>query len=647
MKLASFDIFDTTLIRRCGKPENIFYLMAERLYPGDEEKQREFVEWRKKRPQDVFIMRNEELGMRNSCDKREQLSLLELPSEARIMNKVNNGEVMLEEVYFQSIDFSVSELVELEKEIEAENLMVNRVILEEIERRREEGWMIAFISDMYLDAEFLSKILMREGCMKEGDRLFVSSEWGARKDTGELYDVVRRELNPTEWKHWGDNRNSDVKMACSKGVDAVWVRGHYNDFERKMLVEADVRKSELITYSRIARFEGDAYVALAADIVAPCYVAYVKWLLDDARKRGVTRLYFLSRDGYILMKIAENMEHEGIELRYLFLSRRSLYLPYLCGGGKKEYLDIVDRHTLLRRSVNHMLWQLQVDRESLKEMYDIEFVYDKIVTPEQEQDFLNKIFDGGFYNDLQKRAEAEKNILLEYFRQEHILDDTKSAMVDVGWLGTSRLMVNKILDEENGIKIPFYYYGVRGDVFDSSCGEYYAFLTHWLNPSIVGFIENYMSASPYKTTIGYEKVGDRVEPVFDTHQTSCNTKIVDVNVAVCSAIARNIREVDGDVLVWWAKRTMQEFADFSSELDLSPLLDIAMFDDRYFVKKMTKRELFNYLFLGKSITSFDRASLQLTCGYKHGKRLSYLAGYSGRLRGWLFRLLKGIMYYKK
>ena len=31
------------------------------------------------------------LGMRNSCDKREQLSLLELPSEARIKNEVNNS----------------------------------------------------------------------------------------------------------------------------------------------------------------------------------------------------------------------------------------------------------------------------------------------------------------------------------------------------------------------------------------------------------------------------------------------------------------------------------------------------------------------------------------------------------------------------
>ena len=37
-----------------------------------------------------FKMRNEELGVNNSCDKREQLSLLELTSEARIKNEVNN-----------------------------------------------------------------------------------------------------------------------------------------------------------------------------------------------------------------------------------------------------------------------------------------------------------------------------------------------------------------------------------------------------------------------------------------------------------------------------------------------------------------------------------------------------------------------------
>lgn len=161
-------------------------------------------------------------------------------------------------------------------------------------------------------------------------------------------------------------------------------------------------------------------------------------------------------------------------------------------------------------------------------------------------------------------------------------------MVDVGWLGTSRLMVNRILDGNKKDKIPFYYYGVRGDVFDSSCGEYYAFCTNWLNPSIVGFIENYMSASPYKTTIGYDKKDNQIVPLFDVAQNSCCSKIVDINLDVCTMVAQNIGNMDDVILIWWAMRTMQVFSDFDSELDLSPLLDIEMFDDGYFVKKNDK-----------------------------------------------------------
>ena len=43
MKLASFDIFDTTLIRQCGQPEMIFYLLAQHLYPNDKAKRDDFL----------------------------------------------------------------------------------------------------------------------------------------------------------------------------------------------------------------------------------------------------------------------------------------------------------------------------------------------------------------------------------------------------------------------------------------------------------------------------------------------------------------------------------------------------------------------------------------------------------------------------
>ena len=47
MKLASFDIFDTTLIRKCGNPQNVFFLLSKKLFPDREDLQTDFFMWRR------------------------------------------------------------------------------------------------------------------------------------------------------------------------------------------------------------------------------------------------------------------------------------------------------------------------------------------------------------------------------------------------------------------------------------------------------------------------------------------------------------------------------------------------------------------------------------------------------------------------
>lgn len=51
MKLVSFDIFDTVLIRKCGLPENIFYLLANRLYLDNRALREAFLLWRRQAEQ--------------------------------------------------------------------------------------------------------------------------------------------------------------------------------------------------------------------------------------------------------------------------------------------------------------------------------------------------------------------------------------------------------------------------------------------------------------------------------------------------------------------------------------------------------------------------------------------------------------------
>ena len=698
MKLASFDIFDTALIRRCGKPENIFYLMAERLWPKNSAKQQEF-----------FKLRVESGKL-----------------------KKNSGEVMLEEVYdrLQITDYRLQiieseKLVELEKEIERVNLMVNPRILDVIEQKRAEGWQIAFISDMYLDAEFLGGVLRDRGCMKEGDRLFVSSEWGARKDTGELYDVVHRELKPTEWCHWGDNRRSDVEMAHRKGVMPMWVDTIYTEAERG---------GTLCGYQRAARIAlgGDAFVTMAADFVAPAYVPYILWVLgqrstdvshggflsltepteptedadatpailsptdnidskdflpsgfDDSlflaslKKRStddtdfdslrvarppksggqyagqqttVRKLYFLSRDSYVLMKGAEVLKefYPNVDLRYLFVSRRSLFLPYLaCDVSAEQMLSVMDKRSLYGKSVDELLSLLATNRDELRGMA-IEFAYKKIENRAIEADFLDKIFDGDYLPLLRERAEEAKRVLLKYFEQEGLLSGDRCEMVDVGWLGTTRLMINRILDSVGAPRVKFYYYGVRGDVFGEECGEYETyFQAGELSTMATALIENYFSASPYPTTVGYDfrrgfdGAQGTVVPLFPEGKEYNETEIAKAN---CDAVALLVKWVyeagfSDEQLRCWAEGQLNKIIDLTVGIDLSPLAVASEFDKTSFVRKMRGKELMRFVCVGANITAFDKASLALTVGYKFMPCLWWLHGVSGRVRRFLYLKFK-------
>lgn len=96
-------------------------------------------------------------------------------------------------------------------------MIANPAIRRTIEDKRASGYRICFISDMYLDSAFLAEKLKEEGCLKEGERVFVSCEAKARKSDGKLFALVRNELNPEEWVHYGDNKHSDVKIPKSMG----------------------------------------------------------------------------------------------------------------------------------------------------------------------------------------------------------------------------------------------------------------------------------------------------------------------------------------------------------------------------------------------------------------------------------------------
>ena len=614
MRLASFDIFDTTLLRHCGKPEAVWLSLGKSLFPNDNDLCEAFVAWRK-------------------LAKGETL---------------NDIYATIDSAFLSFAGKSVAEMMQAEEAVERAMLIPNPSVCRLIEQRRTEGYRIAFISDMYLSSQFLRQVLDSYGCCQAADAVFVSCEHHARKDTGALYEVVRQALHPSEWLHYGDNLRSDVKIARKKGLQAVHIDTAYNDVEKAC---AQVYPS-MAALSRLHRLEHveDTFAAFAADFVAPAYLPYAIYVLREARRMGIRKLYFLSRDSYILLKAAQALskEAEGLELHYLFVSRRSLLLPYLCGEDEKAYLAASDHNTIIRiDSIDKRLSYLRTSREEMRDKYGIEFPYSKANNIKDQEDFLQKVFHSDFTPLLQQRAQEQLCLLLDYFRQEGLFDGEACAAVDVGWLGTSRLMINHILRRVGAKDLHFFYYGVRRDVFPPSAGRYSTyFQVEELSTETTALLEHYYSASPYPSTIAYQKrENGEVIPVFADNEEFRHTPITKANQTAIEAIASAMQvqeEMDERMLRDWAKCTFDCLNNATRRIDIQPLSKQSEFDDNIpFVKRLTVAELLRMVLLGEVITGYDLGSLRLTLPHCTLAPVWRIKKTTGKLRGYIYqRFLK-------
>jgi predicted HAD superfamily hydrolase len=209
MKLYSFDMFDTLVVRSCGLPDRVFYLMAQNFWPDEPDLRSNFVRWRK-------------------------------ASEAEAVRRLGGWQkVRFEDIYQSSIPFerelpSVSTLMELEKNLEYNVIKPVAAMVRIIRQIQNAGHQVCIISDMYHSLNFLKGILVENEVIAPEIQVFVSCEYGELKGNARLYNVVRDALNPDSWIHFGDNPLGDIKQAKLAGIEARLVEHPYSNVEQKL-----------------------------------------------------------------------------------------------------------------------------------------------------------------------------------------------------------------------------------------------------------------------------------------------------------------------------------------------------------------------------------------------------------------------------
>lgn len=517
----SFDVFDTCLIRRCGLPHKIWDLMADRLFRKDDDS-----------------------GRLSFTGNR---SIAEEKASARIPFPTLKD--VYDELDVAQWGFNQDEIMSLEMEIEEQELFPNPEMLKVVNDFREKDYKIVFVSDMYLPTAFIKKILIKFDFCREDERVFVSADCKATKYSGKLFDLVleKTRTKARQWIHYGDNERSDYRVPKSKGIKANLVSDtDFTDEEKRWLDNACFypHKHEIELWAglcRLTRLQNEKSFAatMAVDFITSVYVPYVVYVLRTAKEKGIKTLYFLARDSHIFMEIADSLkESEGIECRYLLLNRKVLY-PCVFYNVDDYELKLVVK-SVYYHSVKNALEYIGIDYALLSDLTKKKFSNNLIFKSEkQKQDFADCLMK----NDselLRKNAQEKRSLLLKYLEEEGLFNQ-KSAMVDLGWLGSCRCVANYILRNEGYESIPSFYFGYNRELIYGNAKDLLFVYNKQYDmtkfPCGYLFFEDYASMNPQGSTIGYKQDCGKIVPIMKTADNSAGS-LASINEFIVTTLCR-------------------------------------------------------------------------------------------------------------
>lgn len=524
IKYYSFDIFDTCLTRACGSANVVFDILANRI-----------------------------LGTDSSSSQRMDFAKERIDGEKRarlLYCDTDHEDVTLDQIY-RCCDFSrfsslpSHEISEVEMAIESSLLLSVKKIKDIIDKLHRENKKVLFVSDMYLPYDFIKQILSREGLFRNDDELYVSGHVGKTKHSGNLFRYVLSQLNvnPDELLHYGDNHHSDVNVPRSLGIRVEHVNHELSEYER-VLWEKDFscdygHERILASIAKSIRlyFGQESEILMASDIIAPMWLPFVHQVLEVAKQKGIKKLFFCARDANIFYKISLilSKRYPDIDLKYLYVSRSSLYLP-----GLKD---------VTYESISGMFWNFpNITLNDLLErlhLEDLDVSKYQLSTHEITDQLKELLSHSDFVAAIEEQIRVQKELLLQYFDQIG-LKGSECAIVDLVGTRKCQKSINQILSSANkGDIFAFYYYVLSNRINDT--GNYYSqyyedrFSCNVKNYSLTpqDIFEQYFCITDQQRTYSYGYENDRVRPVFedDIADEIYKKKVYESNVLVCEKFA--------------------------------------------------------------------------------------------------------------
>lgn len=520
----SFDVFDTLITRTTATPQGIFALIKDKL-------EEEHI----KNKLDDYIIRNFiELRIHSE----------ELARKACLMQNVE--EVNLRDIYNAMAvcgcldKVQIEYLCNLEERIEITNVTAISENISKLKELFNQGERVILISDMYLSKKTIQKMLLQADDIFQKIPLYVSSEYGKRKTTGNLYHTIKNleHVNYNDWIHIGDNMYQDIEVPYNLGIQVELVsRAELSEFEKKLLenfgidsglqlvIGSALHAESVFTRSIKQRAEiskTQAAYHAGCRYAGPVLYSYAEWIVEQAEKKKIERLYFIARDGYLIKKIVDIIiakKKQDIKTYYIYGSRKAWRMPALSKEHYNLYQLMIWSHTNKIHTLQDLAEVMHISLYNLSSFLpgtlrnnkknlqitnvELEYIVDRLSRNENFQEWhLKKLKD-------------EKELAQRYLEQEVDMSDDSFAFVDVAGGGLTQGCLRELIKDKYQKPIRTFFFKIdRVNLVEDSITDTFmpSFLTNDLTIEM-------MCRAPHGQTQGYRKEGEKIIPVLESGET--------------------------------------------------------------------------------------------------------------------------------
>lgn len=419
---------------------------------------------------------------------------------------------------------------------------------------RAQGRRVILISDTYLDRAELQPVLEKTGILPLLDEIYISNERLARKDRGDLWDLVCAAEGADGLLHVGDNEQADIQQAAAHGVRFFHVMSGLNMLRLNPLgphVRAALAADPHTTpqAATLRRLGGDILLGpLVSELFsspfatppcgnrtesglgAPCILdtperageilfgplllCFMAKLIYHPGLEGLERLHFLAREGYFLEKLYREIRETCFphlpEPVYFHCSRRVA----ICAAQAVQF----DPDVLVRSGENFRgsfaallegRLGLRIERNSP--------LHSLMVSTASDSDSI-RAMTLLLRDEIQSHAETIRNDLDAYARSTGLVPGLarRQAVVDVGYSATIQRHLQTALD----MRLAGFYMAAeeRSTAVEKTGGVALGLLAHGaaakdFQHQFCLAVEAFLTA-PHGQTIGYDLSGATPAPLF-------------------------------------------------------------------------------------------------------------------------------------